>query len=630
MGSKRSKKHKRKNKKQSVNTFSGYHPESPTESKVDIVETAAESTIFPYDENLLERMRTQWHFGDWHNLAKLDLETLQHHPDRAKLALLTSAGLLQIGNTTKAKQFIQLAQNWGVSKKQIYQILAAGMHNSLARASLLVGHQKRALKHFESSIAVADPGGDIRLLTKARISHQCSKLGFTVEQPYTFPALSSPSSAILPVQQNMNIVQLAKHDLGKAWAGNTINTVIFRHHGVLTYRGGQITAFYVDAHTLRLVQRDLHKNTLQTYDMHGKYNLYDAHNSISLGVDRANHIHICHGHHASQLRYRRTILPNDITVWTDELPMTGKAEDKVTYPTFILPHHGYPLTLLYRDGFHDKGIARIKTYNENTQSWEDNLHPVLNGSDLKPWTSNAYWNHPAIGNDGSLHLSFVWRTHTLGNEGSINNINICYACSFDNGLSWQTSKGRDYQMPITPVNAEVVYPVSPGSNLINQCSMALDNQNRPHIVFYADDSNGVPQYQHLRFDGKQWHHQLISQRKKPFTLKGEGTLQLPISRPEIVLDRQDNAYIITRGDHSQDRMAVTLLAAPSYNWATQNIHYLCDEKLGYAEPVIDRVRWAKDNVLSLLVQYNEQPNFDIGHQSAQHVISLVDVQFAFM
>jgi hypothetical protein len=51
----------------------------------------------PYDENLLERSRTQWQFGDWDSLAKIDREMLQHHPDRAKLALLATAGQLQTG-----------------------------------------------------------------------------------------------------------------------------------------------------------------------------------------------------------------------------------------------------------------------------------------------------------------------------------------------------------------------------------------------------------------------------------------------------------------------------------------------------------------------------------------------------
>jgi hypothetical protein len=45
--------------------------------------THTESEVVPYDERLLERSRTQWQFGDWDSLVKLDRETLQHHPPTA-------------------------------------------------------------------------------------------------------------------------------------------------------------------------------------------------------------------------------------------------------------------------------------------------------------------------------------------------------------------------------------------------------------------------------------------------------------------------------------------------------------------------------------------------------------------
>ena len=61
--------------------------------------------LVPYDENLLERSRTQWQFGDWASLVKLERDTLQHHPDRAKLALLAAAGHLQQGDNPAARQF---------------------------------------------------------------------------------------------------------------------------------------------------------------------------------------------------------------------------------------------------------------------------------------------------------------------------------------------------------------------------------------------------------------------------------------------------------------------------------------------------------------------------------------------
>lgn len=580
------------------------------------------SNLVPFDENLLERARTQWQFGDWESLAKLERDTLQYHPDRGELMMLAAAGRLQMGQDAEAKAYIRLAQDWGVGKKLISQILIAGVHNSIGRVFMVAQQQQRALQHFEKAVGVQ--GSDARLLSQARLFGQQNPVSLVRPGPIQIADSSNLATKTRPVFQ---IRQLAKINLGSAWAGNTINTVIFRHHGILSHGKTQYTAFYVDTYTLRLVQRDLTTSSLKTHDIPGEYNLRDAHNSISLGMDRRGHLHISYDHHATQLRYRRASNPDDITAWSDELPMTGAHEEKVTYPTFILPHHDFPLTFLYRDGVHDKGTARLKTYNETTQTWINHPQAILSGSEQKPWTSNAYWNHPAVGSDGSLHLSFVWRTHTLGEEQRINNINIGYACSHDNGLTWQTSKKRPYKLPITQVNAEIIHPVSPGSNLINQTGMALDSRNRPHIVFYADDPNGVPQYQHLWFDGKVWHHQVVSNRTEAFSLQGGGTLQIPISRPDIVIDRQDNVFIITRGDHTQNRLAATFLPAPDYAYQANNIQILSEEDLGFAEPIIDRERWQQESVLTMLLQRNEQPNNDIGHRAVQHPVSLIDIQF---
>lgn len=596
---------------------------------VPVLEVLSEhSTAVAYDEGLLERTRIQWLFGDWPKLARLEHGKLQDHPERATLALFAAAGRLQIGKIADAKDFIRLAQEWGARKELVCQMLIAGIHNSLGRAVALGGNFSKALRHFESSITSGMPGTDRTLVTGVRVDQQCVQLGILPDSFRDGPHVVRSPQSDGHGHHGFTVSQSAEIDFGAAWAGNSINTAIFRHHGILTCEGSQFTAFYVDEHTLRLVKRDLKTNNIQTHDLGGEYNLFDAHNSISFGIDRANHIHICYDHHATQLRYRRSVHPSDITEWSEELPMTGNAETKVTYPTFLQPRNGFPLTLLYRDGIHNKGTARLKTYDEVSGSWADSPLPVLSGSDSKPWTSNAYWNHPAIDHDGNLHLSFVWRTHMLGEEKRVNNINIGYAWSSDNGITWMTSKGRGYQLPITQANAETVHPVSPGSNLMNQCSMAVDSLNRPHIVYYADDSNGIPQYQYLRYDGSQWQHQIISKRMRSFTLTGSGTLQIPISRPEIVLDRRDNAYVLTRGDHSRGRMVATVLRAPGYVWVPDDVQTIWDEDLGYSEPIIDRVRWAQESVLSLLIQYNEQPNHDLGHRSLFRPIRLIDVHFA--
>ena len=147
----------------------------PTES------TAQPGEWVAYDEDLLERARTQWQFGDWESLANLQRDTLQHHPDRAKLALLAAAGQQQLGNTEQARQFTRLATQWGASKKLIAQVLIAGVHNTLGRAAAINGSQQRALSHFEEAVATANHQGDARLLIQARTRNELEHLNIAIE-----------------------------------------------------------------------------------------------------------------------------------------------------------------------------------------------------------------------------------------------------------------------------------------------------------------------------------------------------------------------------------------------------------------------------------------------------------------
>ncbi|WP_018152972.1 class I SAM-dependent methyltransferase [Leeia oryzae] len=137
--------------------------------------------LMPFDEHLIERARSQWQFGDWGTLTDIPFEIIQHHPDRATLALFVAAGHLQSGNVHEAQQLLRLATRWGASKASLARILIAGVHNSLGRASALSGQQIRMLKHFESSLGVGTPGTDIRLLTKARQNEQLLQINAGVD-----------------------------------------------------------------------------------------------------------------------------------------------------------------------------------------------------------------------------------------------------------------------------------------------------------------------------------------------------------------------------------------------------------------------------------------------------------------
>ena len=158
-------------------------------------------SVIPYDENLLERSRTQWQFGDWASLAALPRDTLQHHPDRAKLALLAAAGHSAQGNVSEARQYTRLALDWGCSKKLVSQILIAGVHNTLGRVAAISGQQQCALQHFQASLKVGAPQSDVRLLSQARVSQQLSQLGL----PAPNPKITGMRDASNPFSARLNL-----------------------------------------------------------------------------------------------------------------------------------------------------------------------------------------------------------------------------------------------------------------------------------------------------------------------------------------------------------------------------------------------------------------------------------------
>ena len=166
------------------------------------LEIDSPQTLVPFDEHLVERARSQWQFGDWESLTSILFDIIQHHPDRAKLALFVAAGHLQSGNVHEAQQLLRFATRWGASKNNLARILIAGVHNSLGRAAALTGQQVRMLKHFESSVGVGTPGADIRLLAKARQNEQLAQID-VVAKLLALP-VSAPTGAALIARQTIS------------------------------------------------------------------------------------------------------------------------------------------------------------------------------------------------------------------------------------------------------------------------------------------------------------------------------------------------------------------------------------------------------------------------------------------
>ncbi len=125
-------------------------------------------------DELLGRARMQWQFGDWDSLGKLDLLLIEHHPDRAELALLAGCAALQAGDTDKGGAFLASALRWGCDSRLVFRLLVAGVHNSLGRYHALIGDEDKGQRFFQ--LAGTGLGGDSKLIGEIRQQREWASL----------------------------------------------------------------------------------------------------------------------------------------------------------------------------------------------------------------------------------------------------------------------------------------------------------------------------------------------------------------------------------------------------------------------------------------------------------------------
>ena len=169
--------------------------------------TAPMSELIPCDADLVNRSWTQWQFGDWDGLTALDARTLEHHPDRAQVALLVAAGQAQRSNFAEARQLLRQALDWGVDRQLLGRLLMSGVYNSLGRAKAVMERRSEALEDFESSIRVGQPGGAVSLVARARAGLQLEQLRGDVAAPRALQAKE------VPQPPEVGIVSYAEIDL---------------------------------------------------------------------------------------------------------------------------------------------------------------------------------------------------------------------------------------------------------------------------------------------------------------------------------------------------------------------------------------------------------------------------------
>lgn len=381
--------------------------------------------------------------------------------------------------------------------------------------------------------------------------------------------------------------------VGKGWAKNTVNAVIFRKNSVVTHKNIQYVSFYDSTSHVVLAKRELGDTLWEVNRTEFTGKTTDAHNTISIMVDGEGYLHLSWDHHDNPLNYSRSVKPGSLTM-SDKLPMTGEDERNVSYPEFFkLP--GGDLVFMYRSGASGRGNLVMNRYSTSEKKWR-NLHKVLIDGEGQ---RNAYWQ-AFVDSKGIIHISWVWRE----TWDVATNHDLCYARSTDGGETWERSTGEKYALPIKAGDAEYAFRIPQKSELINQTSMYADDQSRPYIATYwRQHEDSIPQYRMVYHDGRQWRSQQVSARKTPFSLSGGGTKKIPVSRPQLLVanyGKRQKAIMIFRDAERGSRVSL----AVSDNLKKGKWRYVdvTGFSVGDWEPSYDTELWKEQGKLHFFVQ----------------------------
>lgn len=392
------------------------------------------------------------------------------------------------------------------------------------------------------------------------------------------------------------------HRIGSAYAGNSINTDIFRKNAISTWRDqdGSLYAVCCYYNPIGRIIIAVSDTTFTWKHINTRFrgDLRDAHNCVCCIIDGDGFVHLALARHDGQLRYAVSDIPCPalfIDPSTADFSLhegiIGQNEDRVTYPEFYLQPSG-DLLFLYRHGTSADGDLVIDRYLVREKRWERVQNNLITGEGrLSP-----YWQ-ACTDSVGRLHISWTWRRTKDVNS----NFNICYAVSEDASCrSFVNSVGNSYELPIRETTAEVICQIPENSMLINQTSMMTDEDDLPCIASYWR-TEGIVQYHIVRkTTANNWNVLSTGIRKTDFTLDGKGTKQLPCARPAILVSGRGEGmeiHLLLRDEETNDSPVLARI----YPNGTCILRPLSDTDMGEWEPLYSTELWREERALLLFL-----------------------------
>jgi hypothetical protein len=266
--------------------------------------------------------------------------------------------------------------------------------------------------------------------------------------------------------------------VAKVWSGHSVG------FDIITSEKFQYVGYYDADRNMVVAQRALTSTEWKKTVLPTKVG-WDSHNYIDMILDKNGFLHVSGNMHGVPLIYFRSEKPDNIDVF-EKLSMTGKNEERSTYPVFFKDQQG-TLYFQYRNGGSGDGITYWNKYDPERKVWEGLFDtPFFDGEK----EANSYMTNPQLGPDGYFYVAWMWRMSPIANT----NHNLSCIRSKDL-LHWENMRGTAITLPARWSDTRaVVDPVAPWNGLINMSfQISWDKEKMPYISYHKFDQQGVSQ-----------------------------------------------------------------------------------------------------------------------------------------
>ena len=338
------------------------------------------------------------------------------------------------------------------------------------------------------------------------------------------PSKTEKKITIDETAQSKSIVQTIKID--SVWAGHPV--------GFSLYTNGkrQYIAYYNANRNMVVGQRDLTDDRFELHTMPvttreecgGTSTVlgWDSHNSVTIGVDKDNYIHVAGNMHCHPITYFKSTQPNDIKTLQQEMTMVGRNEERCTYPHFMLTKEN-ELLFHYRDGGSGNGNEIYNIYSTEGKKWKRLLDtPLTDGQGFM----NAYQSQPTMMKDGWYHVYWVWRD----TPDCSTNHDLSYMKSPDL-THWYNAFGEPLELPATIEKRSVIVdPILVKGGIINLAAkLCLDENSNPIFVYHKYDEDDNLQFYIAKTKNGEWIYNQITNWDYRWEFSGNGSINTEVT-----------------------------------------------------------------------------------------------------